>query len=59
MIAAALEFLISGIWNAESLEKLRICRNRAYQKYNQKKRQHLHVSLASSLIKEWQAFYPV
>jgi hypothetical protein len=49
----------SGVWSADNLDKLRLCRNRAYHKCNVKKRQHLHASLASYLIKEWLVYYPV
>ena len=45
-------------WSKEDLEKLRLCRNRAYYKVNTKKRQHLQASLSTYLQKEWLSLYP-
>ena len=44
-------------WNKEDLEKLRLCRNRAYYKVNTKRRQHLQASLSTYLHKEWLSNY--
>ena len=45
-------------WSSEDLEKLRLCRNRAYYKVNSKRRQHLQASLSTYLQKEWFTYYP-
>ena len=42
-------------WTKENLERLRLCRNRAYAKVNTKRRQHLPASLSSFLLREWQS----
>ena len=52
----SLLFLVE--WSKEDLEKLRLCRNRAYYKVNSKRRQHLQASLSTYLQKEWLSHYP-
>ena len=45
---------LGGInWSPEELEVLRLCRNRAYYKVNNKRRQHLQASLSTYLQIEW------
>jgi hypothetical protein len=44
-------------WSKGDLEKLRLCRNRAYYKVNTKRRQHLQASLSTYLHKEWLTHY--
>lgn len=46
------------VWDAESLELLRLCRNRAYHKVNTKKRQHLPASLSAFMAREWMSMRP-
>lgn len=45
-------------WTPEAYEELRLCRNRAYAKSNNKRRQHLPASLSAFLQKEWTASHP-
>lgn len=53
-----MEIAPSSEWSKEDLEKLRLCRNRAYYKVNSKRRQHLQASLSTYLQKEWLNQYP-
>ena len=46
------------MWTDEDLERLRLCRNRAYHKVNKKRRMHLPASLSSFLLREWQMEKP-
>eukprot|EP00095_Tigriopus_kingsejongensis_P008318 snap_masked-scaffold871_size86487-processed-gene-0.14 protein:Tk08318 transcript:snap_masked-scaffold871_size86487-processed-gene-0.14-mRNA-1 annotation:"conserved hypothetical protein" len=45
-------------WTPDALEHLRLCRNRAYAKVNNKKRQHLPASMSGYLQREWMTSYP-
>ena len=45
-------------WTPHELEELRRCRNRAYTKVNNKRRQHLQASLSTYLQIEWHKQFP-
>ena len=42
-----------AFWTEDRLQTLRLCRNRAYYKFNKKRRQHLQASLSNYIQREW------